>query len=70
MKETRKYLVFLDVDGVFTSSRVHYAHAAAANINMHGKKTKRMDCWCCVCIDFRDKLRDAQHKKEMRGEES
>ena len=29
MKENRKYLVFLDIDGVFTSSRVHFAHAAA-----------------------------------------
>ncbi len=29
MAKTRKYLVFLDVDGVFTSSRVHFAHNPA-----------------------------------------
>ncbi len=45
-------------------------HAAAANINMRGKKSRVDRCWCCVCVDFRDKLRDLQHKKEMRGEES
>jgi hypothetical protein len=41
-------------------------HPAAANINMRGKKTKRMSCWCCVCIDMRDEIRDEEHRKEMR----
>lgn len=41
-------------------------HPAAANINMRGKKTKLMCCWCCVCIDMRDKILYRIHKKEMR----
>jgi hypothetical protein len=41
-------------------------HAAAANINMRGKKTKLMNCRCCVCIDFREKILYSIHKKEMR----
>jgi hypothetical protein len=40
-------------------------HAAAANINMRGKKTKRTSCWCCVCIDMREDLIKKQHQKEM-----
>lgn len=43
-------------------------HAAAANINMHGKKTKRMSCWCCVCVDMRDKIQYNIHTKEMRDD--
>lgn len=43
-------------------------HAAAANINMRGKKSKRMSCWCCECIDMRDKIMYNIHKKEMRDE--
>jgi len=42
-------------------------HAAAGNINMRGKKEKNMSCWCCICIDMRDKMRDKEHEKEMRG---
>lgn len=49
MKETRKYLVFLDIDGVFTSSRVHYAHAAAY------KMWHRFDP---VAVDFMNKIHD------------
>lgn len=30
-------------------------HAAAANVNMRGKKSKLMRCGCCECIDFREK---------------
>lgn len=49
-------------------------HAAAANVNMHGKKEKVMSCGCCFCIDFRDKLKDEEHRKEintyMKGEET
>lgn len=44
-------------------------HAAAANINMRGKKTKLMSCWCCECIDMREKMLYAIHKKEMKGED-
>ncbi len=40
-------------------------HAAAANINMKGKKIKADHCWCCVCIDMRDKLLLQEHLKEM-----
>jgi hypothetical protein len=43
-------------------------HAAAANINMRGKKTKRMSCRCCVCIDFREEIVYRIHIKEMRDE--
>lgn len=49
-------------------------HPAAANINMKGKKSKPDHCWCCICIDFRDKIRDEEHRKEinryMKGEET
>ena len=41
-------------------------HAAAANINMKGKKTKGMSCWCCECIDMREKIVYSIHNKEMR----
>lgn len=40
-------------------------HPAAANVNMRGKKSKAMSCWCCECIDMRDKLRAAEHNKEI-----
>jgi len=49
MKETRKYLVFLDVDGVFTSSRVHYAHNASYEM------WHRFDP---VAVDFMNKIHD------------
>lgn len=45
----RKYLVFLDVDGVFTSSRVHYAHASAYEM------WHRFDP---VAVDFMNKIHD------------
>lgn len=49
-------------------------HPAAANINMKGKKSKTMSCWCCVCVDMRDEIRDKEHHKEinkhMKGEET
>ena len=48
-------------------------HAAAANINMRGKKSKADHCWCCICVDLRDKIRDEEHRKEilyyMKGDE-
>jgi hypothetical protein len=46
---TRKYLVFLDIDGVFTSSRVHYAHNAVFGI------WHRFDP---VAVDFMNKIHD------------
>ena len=42
-------------------------HAAAGSINMHGKKTKRTSCMCCVCVDLRDKILAEIHKHEMKG---
>jgi hypothetical protein len=39
---------------------------AAANINMRGKKSKVDKCRCCECIDMRDDILLALHKKEMR----
>jgi hypothetical protein len=41
-------------------------HPAAANINMKGKKTKKMSCWCCVCVDFREEMMQKEHDKEMK----
>lgn len=49
MKAIRNYLVFLDIDGVFTSSRVQCAHNAT-NIMWH-----RFDP---VAIDFMNKIHD------------
>lgn len=50
MKPDRKYLVFLDIDGVFTSSRVHYAH------NAHNAGLwQRFDP---VAIDYMNKIHD------------
>ena len=43
-------------------------HAAAANINMRGKKSRVDHCWCCHCIDMRDEILYNIHKKEMRDE--
>jgi len=46
----RKYLVFLDIDGVFTSSRVHTAH------NAHGNPMwQRFDP---VAVDFMNYIHD------------
>ena len=45
----RKYLVFLDIDGVFTSSRVHYAHNATYEM------WHRFDP---VAVDFMNKIHD------------
>ena len=44
-----RYLVFLDIDGVFTSSRVHYAHAADYDM------WHRFDP---VAVDFMNKIHD------------
>lgn len=49
MATNRKYLVFLDIDGVFTSSRVHYAHNAVFNV------WHRFDP---VAVDFMNKIHD------------
>lgn len=45
---------------------------AAANVNMRGKKTKSMACYCCECIDLRDKMLLKLHQKEIYnyGDES
>lgn len=49
MKNLRKYLIFLDIDGVFASSRVHYAHGAQYEI------WHRFDP---IAIDFMNKIHD------------
>ena len=43
-------------------------HAAAANINMRGKKSRVDRCWCCVCVDFREKILYSIHKKQMKDD--
>lgn len=45
----RKYLVFLDIDGVFTSSRVHYTH------NAEYEMWHRFDP---VAVDFLNRIHD------------
>lgn len=40
-------------------------HPSAANINMKGKKHKLMGCYCCYCVDYRDKMIKTIHYKEM-----
>lgn len=40
-------------------------HGGAGNVNMKGKKEISDFCWCCVCIDMRDKMIEKEHKKEM-----
>jgi hypothetical protein len=42
-------------------------HPAAANVNMRGKKTKSMSCYCCVCLDMRDKMLRDIHAKEINN---
>jgi len=49
LKQDYRYLVFLDIDGVFTSSRVHYAHDAAY------KMWHRFDP---VAVDFMNRIHD------------
>ena len=49
MKTDRKYLVFLDIDGVFTSARVQYAHNATYGI------WHRFDP---IAVDFMNKIHD------------
>jgi hypothetical protein len=49
MKQARKYLVFLDIDGVFTSSRVHLAHNAVFDM------WHRFDP---VAVDFMNRIHD------------
>ena len=39
---------------------------AAANINMRGKKCKRMNCGCCYAVDLRSTMIDKIHSVEMR----
>lgn len=47
-------------------------HPAAANVNMHDKKTKLMRCGCCECLDLRGSMINKIHQLQMRnfGDES
>ena len=38
----------------------------AGNVNMKGKKYKLLRCNCCVCMDFRYRELEKEHKKEMK----
>lgn len=38
----------------------------AGNVNMKGKKYKRMRCGCCHCIDMREDELKKQHQKEIQ----
>ncbi len=35
-------------------------------VNMRGKKTKLLNCGCCVATDLRQKERDKQVERQMR----
>ena len=50
--------------GRFTSKRTW--NPCAGNVNMRGKKTKRMSCGCCICIDMRGRVTDKIHREYMR----
>jgi hypothetical protein len=45
-------------------------HPSAGGVNMKGKKSKRMYCGCCDCYDFRQKLLDKIHKREIQTGEA
>jgi len=45
-------------------------HPSAGGVKMKGKKSKRMQCGCCDCHDFRQKLLDKIHKREIRTGEA
>ncbi len=42
---------------------------SAANINLRGKKYKRMGCGCCFCADFREDVVRKEHIREIRNAE-
>lgn len=42
------------------------AYGRSGNINLKGKLRKILTCGCCVAEDFRPKVRDSIHLKEMR----
>ena len=33
---------------------------------MKGKKSKRMPCGCCDCLDFREKVLYTEHTKDIK----
>lgn len=39
----------------------------AGNVNMKGKKTHRMGCGCCVCLDKREEIRYKEDMKELNA---
>ncbi|MCE6959612.1 hypothetical protein LAZ40_11160 [Cereibacter sphaeroides] len=41
-------------------------HAAAGSVNLKGRRTRRMSCGCCTCLDLRGRVIDRQHAREMR----
>lgn len=41
-------------------------YRGAGNINLHGKKYKRLSCGCCDVVDFRDEYTLKLHEQEMR----
>ena len=43
----------------------HFA-PSAANINLKGKKDRRMGCGCCYCLDKRDQEAFKTHLQEIR----
>lgn len=44
-------------------------HAGAGQVNMKGKREKVMSCNCCFCLDKRDEMLSAIHRKEMNHPE-
>ena len=40
--------------------------ANPGQIDLKGKKTKKLRCRCCVMLNLSDRERDNRHRKEMR----
>jgi hypothetical protein len=38
------------------------------NVNLKGKKSKTLSCFCCCCIDTRDKINRKIIEKELQYE--
>ena len=39
----------------------------AKNVNMKGKKIKKLRCGCCIAYDFRDKYKEISDKNLMKN---
>jgi G3E family GTPase len=49
------------------TKRKRTIHASAGNVNMRGKRTKRMGCLCCECMDLRPRMLRQIAQNELRN---